>query len=567
MARDAEARPVKEPRIAVGDAVFVGGRHGEVTWDGRPGHQFVMVRWSDDGSESNLIPLSQVAKESYELPPAKGGEECAALVDTLRNLLQPLGLKDGLELWSCGDPLAAAHVRRRSDGRSREEVCFLRVREAAAAPQTPQRGAGASRRPSPARGFCTAREEDGGLDRRGSDELKERGRLPPELLGPSGATEALGSVLQALGLEASADGAGAADLLGPRIARQSCRVANRWEVEVCYVCADMVVERLVEREKVVERVVEKVVERPVELVREVVVEKRVPVDREVRTREFIVQKSHSPPRPKTAQAGTQTEIECEECGCQADERAHQVSQQRAAVARLSRVPSAGAAHEASRRKAAGGSSSSRASTARLGGLGLPSEVSGLAASLASLQARAQAAELNGGGSSSRGCSSSRASTARAGGGACASSPSPPPQEHASGARATPTVARRGTDWHPPNKEGPRASGCRPQGMSVLEFRAPGCSPSAPGEVGASGEGAAATVEANSGNTSARREDSEGPPTSWNPRSGIPFASWQRGQSGGSRSGTPRLRRSESVPSCHKTNHFHPLFQRRSVLVA
>uniref|UniRef100_A0A7S2MB06 Uncharacterized protein n=1 Tax=Alexandrium andersonii TaxID=327968 RepID=A0A7S2MB06_9DINO len=38
----------------VGDTVSVEGRLGVVFWDGRPKHEYAMLRWKDDGSESGV---------------------------------------------------------------------------------------------------------------------------------------------------------------------------------------------------------------------------------------------------------------------------------------------------------------------------------------------------------------------------------------------------------------------------------------------------------------------------------------------------------------------------------
>lgn len=49
--------------MAAGDEVFVEGRKGTVTWDGRPEHAFATVRWADTGEKSKLIPASKINEE------------------------------------------------------------------------------------------------------------------------------------------------------------------------------------------------------------------------------------------------------------------------------------------------------------------------------------------------------------------------------------------------------------------------------------------------------------------------------------------------------------------------
>lgn len=55
--------------VRVGDKVSVNNREGTVACDLRPEHDFVTVKWDDDGMESDVIRLDdvQLAKESYEI--------------------------------------------------------------------------------------------------------------------------------------------------------------------------------------------------------------------------------------------------------------------------------------------------------------------------------------------------------------------------------------------------------------------------------------------------------------------------------------------------------------------
>jgi len=48
----------------VGDEVMVHDRVGICIWDGRPEHQYARVRWDDDGSESEILPVSQITAEN-----------------------------------------------------------------------------------------------------------------------------------------------------------------------------------------------------------------------------------------------------------------------------------------------------------------------------------------------------------------------------------------------------------------------------------------------------------------------------------------------------------------------
>lgn len=48
------------PALPVGSGVTAAGRRGAVTWDGRPAHQFVRVRWIDDQSLSFVIAVADL---------------------------------------------------------------------------------------------------------------------------------------------------------------------------------------------------------------------------------------------------------------------------------------------------------------------------------------------------------------------------------------------------------------------------------------------------------------------------------------------------------------------------
>lgn len=68
-------------KFKVGDIVFAEGRRGKVTWDGRPRHQFVKLRWLEGPDvECALVPVSKIRQElrrelgrDSSLPP-HGGE-------------------------------------------------------------------------------------------------------------------------------------------------------------------------------------------------------------------------------------------------------------------------------------------------------------------------------------------------------------------------------------------------------------------------------------------------------------------------------------------------------------
>eukprot|EP00418_Pyrodinium_bahamense_P041714 CAMPEP_0179193756 /NCGR_PEP_ID=MMETSP0796-20121207/96291_1 /TAXON_ID=73915 /ORGANISM="Pyrodinium bahamense, Strain pbaha01" /LENGTH=534 /DNA_ID=CAMNT_0020898071 /DNA_START=20 /DNA_END=1623 /DNA_ORIENTATION=- len=65
----------------VGDTVSVEGRLGVVFWDGRPKHEYAMLRWRDDGSESG-VKVSEIqvspATQSFPFAPTEKAEGQAA---------------------------------------------------------------------------------------------------------------------------------------------------------------------------------------------------------------------------------------------------------------------------------------------------------------------------------------------------------------------------------------------------------------------------------------------------------------------------------------------------------
>lgn len=77
--------------------------------------------------------------------------------------------------------------------------------------------------------------------------------------GPGG--KALGSLLSALGLEVPV---ASQEVSAPEVFRSECRVGGRWQVELCYVCADQTTFKTVEKTVEVDRIVEKPVYIPIE---------------------------------------------------------------------------------------------------------------------------------------------------------------------------------------------------------------------------------------------------------------------------------------------------------------
>jgi len=54
------SKMVAEESFGIESKVSAGGRPGAVIWDGRPEHKFVKLRWDDDGTESDILPLSEI---------------------------------------------------------------------------------------------------------------------------------------------------------------------------------------------------------------------------------------------------------------------------------------------------------------------------------------------------------------------------------------------------------------------------------------------------------------------------------------------------------------------------
>lgn len=112
-----------------------------------------------------------------------------------------------------------------------------------------------------------------------ADQPRPAGPPKTALRGP--AVEALDGLLMALGLEVSYESG-----VGPEVIRTRTNIAGRWKVELCYVSADRISERVVEKQVKVSD--EKIVTIPIEVER---------------------------PKPSTAQAETQTtERWCSHCG-------------------------------------------------------------------------------------------------------------------------------------------------------------------------------------------------------------------------------------------------------------
>lgn len=53
--------PPSAKAFGVGSLVWVWDRQGEISWDGRPEHDFVQVVWGDDGTESGVLPVEAVS--------------------------------------------------------------------------------------------------------------------------------------------------------------------------------------------------------------------------------------------------------------------------------------------------------------------------------------------------------------------------------------------------------------------------------------------------------------------------------------------------------------------------
>ncbi|CAL1125970.1 unnamed protein product [Cladocopium goreaui] len=92
----------------VGDEVMVHDRVGICIWDGRPEHQYARVRWDDDGSESEILPVSQITAENRCLEEVFVSDADLAPLD-LSHLLHAASKKAGTGLGEdkdIVDPLA-----------------------------------------------------------------------------------------------------------------------------------------------------------------------------------------------------------------------------------------------------------------------------------------------------------------------------------------------------------------------------------------------------------------------------------------------------------------------------
>lgn len=61
----ANSQASRPGNFAVGDVVLANGRLGVVFWDGRPRHDYAMLVWKDDGTESG-VRASEIAKAQPE---------------------------------------------------------------------------------------------------------------------------------------------------------------------------------------------------------------------------------------------------------------------------------------------------------------------------------------------------------------------------------------------------------------------------------------------------------------------------------------------------------------------
>lgn len=146
------------------------------------------------------------------------------------------------------------------------------------------------------------------------------GPAPPSCTASQAALEAkpgaaLDALLSAMGLSRKStveDAPGKGKQ--PSVSCTKCRVADEWSVEMCYICMDDVVERIVEqvveKEVIVEKIVEKIVEVEVPVIKHikevVTVEVEVPVERIV-TQTVEVPKYIEVEKPETRTMGTQTD--------------------------------------------------------------------------------------------------------------------------------------------------------------------------------------------------------------------------------------------------------------------
>jgi len=86
--------------FAVGDVVLANGRLGVVFWDGRPRHDYAMLVWKDDGTESG-VRASEVAKVACD--PDLAGRSDALSFRCLSNRIAALDLHNQrLRGWQVG---------------------------------------------------------------------------------------------------------------------------------------------------------------------------------------------------------------------------------------------------------------------------------------------------------------------------------------------------------------------------------------------------------------------------------------------------------------------------------
>merc|ERR1719329_1667723 len=76
----------------IGDTVTVKGRRGVISWDGRPAHKFVKLRW-DNGDRSDMVPVDDV-----QLLPPEPALTVRAAGSTRSPLTQVAHLLDKSEL-------------------------------------------------------------------------------------------------------------------------------------------------------------------------------------------------------------------------------------------------------------------------------------------------------------------------------------------------------------------------------------------------------------------------------------------------------------------------------------
>lgn len=79
----------------VGDTVFVDGRLGVVFWDGRPKHEYAMLRWKDDGSESG-VKVSEIQTSPLMPSPSLAYSSMSQVDDSPKALGRPPDVSDWL---------------------------------------------------------------------------------------------------------------------------------------------------------------------------------------------------------------------------------------------------------------------------------------------------------------------------------------------------------------------------------------------------------------------------------------------------------------------------------------